>query len=71
MVFYFVAEDLEEIYSKLSHIPHYNIYKKEQVPDRLVYRDNVRIGPLVMFGDVGFELFKTGRKKFDWANWSK
>ena len=62
---------MDEIYNKLKKVPNYNIYKKDEVPDRLNYKNNVRIGPLVMFGNVGYEIFKTGRAKFDWNSWSK
>ncbi len=65
------ANDTEEIYQALKNVPHYNIYRHDEVPARLNYRDNLRIGPLVMFGDVGYETFRTGRKKFDWNSWSK
>lgn len=71
MCFTITAKDTDLIYNALKDIPNYNIYKREQVPKRLNYMNNVRIGPLVMFGDVGYETFRTNRKKFDWENWSK
>lgn len=36
---------------------------------RLNYKNNIRIGKLVMYGDVGYEIFKKNRSQFDWSRW--
>lgn len=66
-----IAKDTDEIYKALKNIPHYNVYKKEDIPSHLIYKNNVRIGPIIMYGDVGYEIFRTNRTKFDWDHWSK
>jgi hypothetical protein len=54
----------------LKKIPHYNAYRKSEIPERFVYRDNVRIGPIIFFGDVGYETFRENKEKFNWKDWS-
>lgn len=61
---------LDFIYNSLKNIPHYNVFKQDQVPARFNYRHNHRIGPIVMFGDVGYETFRANRSKFNWKSWS-
>lgn len=62
--------DLDFIYNSLKNIPNYNVFKHDQMPDRFNYKQNERIGPIVMFGDVGYETFKTNRSRFNWKSWS-
>lgn len=62
--------NLELIYNNLKNIPHYNVFKHDQIPSRFNYRHNGRIGPIVMFGDVGYETFRANRSRFNWKSWS-
>ena len=71
MHFNLKEKDEEEIYNALKKIPHYNVYRKKDVPNRLNYKNNVRIGPIVMYGDIGYEIFRANRSRFDWDNWRK
>ena len=71
LIFKYQVEDTESIYEALKTVPNYEIYRKNEVPDRFHYRLNSRIGPLVMFPDVGYEIFRSNREKFDWSHWSK
>ncbi len=34
-------------------------------------QNNVRIGPIVMYGDIGYEIFRANWSRFDWDNWRK
>ncbi len=67
----FEANDEDEIYNSLKNIKNYNVFKKADILKRLNYRENIRIGPIVMYGDVGYEMFRKGKENFDWKNWSK
>jgi hypothetical protein len=71
MSLFILANDEEEIYQALKKVPNYNVYRKNEVPDRLNYKNNNRIGPIVMFGDVGYEIFRQNKEKFNWNSWSK
>jgi tellurite resistance-related uncharacterized protein len=71
MSLFILANDEEEIYQALKKVPNYNVYRKNEVPDRLNYKHNNRIGPIVMFGDVGYEIFRQNKEKFNWNSWSK
>jgi len=62
-------KDEDYIYYSLKNIPHYNVYRKNEVPERLNFRNNPRIGPIVMFGDVGYETFTKNKEKFNWNGW--
>ena len=70
ILFKIIDSDEDSIHDSLKKIPHYNVFRKDQVLERLNYRNNIRIGKLVMYGDVGYEIFKENREKFDWTKWS-
>jgi predicted AlkP superfamily pyrophosphatase or phosphodiesterase len=36
--------DINRIYTNLSVIPNYEVYKKSQIPDEYHYKSNIRIG---------------------------
>jgi predicted AlkP superfamily pyrophosphatase or phosphodiesterase len=36
--------DIDRIYTNLSMIPNYEVYKKSQIPDEYHYKSNIRIG---------------------------
>ncbi|CAF1031782.1 unnamed protein product [Brachionus calyciflorus] len=62
-------KNLDFIYESLKQIPNYNVFKRDQVPERFNYKQNERIGPIVMFGDVGYETFRANRSQFNWKSW--
>ncbi|XP_029455034.1 ectonucleotide pyrophosphatase/phosphodiesterase family member 7 isoform X2 [Rhinatrema bivittatum] len=46
---------LEQVYQALKNgHPHLNVYKKEELPERLHYTKSPRIPPLVLYGDPGY-----------------
>lgn len=46
---------LEEIYQALAAKPeHYTVYRREEMPERLHFRDNRRIPPIVIIADEGW-----------------
>ena len=63
--------DEQEIYDALRRVPNYKVFRRAQVPLRLHYSRNIRIGPLVMYGNTGYEIFEANRSKFDWSKWSE
>lgn len=38
------AKYIDQIYTNLSAIPNYEVYKKNQIPDVYHYKNNVRVG---------------------------
>lgn len=48
------AELVEKIRAK--HIPHLQVYLREEVPEELHYRDNPRIPPVVLIADAGWNI---------------
>lgn len=46
----------DEIYNKLSNIPHLKVYKKADIPDEFHYKNNRRIQPLLLVTDDGYSL---------------
>ena len=49
----------EELYAKLTAVKpeHYAVYRREEVPERLHYRNNRRIPPIVMIAEEGWLIF--------------
>ncbi|XP_073444198.1 ectonucleotide pyrophosphatase/phosphodiesterase family member 7 isoform X2 [Dendrobates tinctorius] len=58
--------NLEKVYQALKggH-PKLNVYKKEEVPDRLHYSNNERITPLVLFGEPGYVIHSYAKFQFN------
>ena len=49
---------------RAKHIPHLHVYLREEVPERLHYRDNPRIPPVVLIADEGWNI----ETKIGWPN---
>ena len=43
-IFVHNQENIDRIYTNLSAIPHYEVYRKSQIPNEYHYKDNIRIG---------------------------
>ncbi|MGB3544912.1 ectonucleotide pyrophosphatase/phosphodiesterase [Rubrivirga sp.] len=56
-------QDADAIVAALDALPHVRAFRKEDVPARLRYRDNVRIPPVVVLLDEGWTL--TSRDYFE------
>ncbi|XP_008426673.1 bis(5'-adenosyl)-triphosphatase enpp4 [Poecilia reticulata] len=55
--------DSESVFSLLSKChPHMTAYMKKSIPDRLHYRNNVRIQPILLIADEGWTIVKRGNK---------
>jgi len=51
------ATDLEYVYKTLSNIENIEVYKKEDIPERLHYKNNVRIGDIVIITRLGYGVY--------------
>lgn len=48
---------LDEVYEALNHAhPNMTVYKKEQIPERLHYKHNSKIQPILAVADKGWEI---------------
>lgn len=61
--------DTDALYTALKKIPNYNVYRHDEIPVRLDYMNNVRTGPIVMYGQNGYEIF-TSNTSFNWKSWN-
>ncbi|CAF1160576.1 unnamed protein product [Rotaria sordida] len=50
--------DIDDIFKNLSQIPHTQIYKQQDIPIRYHYKNNLRIGDLIIIVDPGYELHR-------------
>lgn len=55
-------ERAREVYDGLKRAPHLQVFWKEEVPDRLRFRDHYRIPPLLAVADAGWVI--TTRERF-------
>jgi predicted AlkP superfamily pyrophosphatase or phosphodiesterase len=54
----------DDVYRRLhGRIPHVSIYRKTEIPDRLRYRDNPRIPPIVGIAEVGWTVTSHARQQ--------
>lgn len=54
-------QDKESVFALLKNChPHMTAYLKESIPERLHYRNNDRVQPIVLMADEGWTIVKTG-----------
>lgn len=58
---FFVFTDSKDVYKKLSNCNvHMKAYMKAAIPDRLYYRNNKRIQPIILMADEGWTIVQQG-----------
>jgi predicted AlkP superfamily pyrophosphatase or phosphodiesterase len=51
------VEDVDEVYGRLAGAhPHLSVYRKEEIPERLHYRDSPRVAPIIALADEGWRV---------------
>ncbi|KAM4695279.1 ectonucleotide pyrophosphatase/phosphodiesterase family member 5 [Discoglossus pictus] len=59
----------EQVYQALLHAhPNMTVYKKEDIPDRFHYKHNVRIQPIIIIADVGWQILQKKSDTFLWGD---
>lgn len=54
---------VETVFSRLNKChPHMKAYLKKAIPDRLHYRNNVRVQPIILIADEGWTIVQQGNK---------
>ncbi|CAF4541370.1 unnamed protein product, partial [Didymodactylos carnosus] len=48
--------DIDRIYKNLSNILNFEVYKKDAIPEQYHYKNNVRIGDIMIVGKPGYEI---------------
>lgn len=56
-ILYFKASDIEYVYKQLKSVKDMDIYKKADIPDNLNYKNNVRIGDLLIVANLGHAIY--------------
>jgi len=51
------VSDIEYVYRTLKTIPHVDVYKKNEVPQELRYKNNVRVGDIVLATHIGYAVY--------------
>lgn len=44
----------DEIFSKINNLPHTTCWKKEDIPNRLNYKDGTRVAPIICSSEIGW-----------------
>ncbi|KAI8879406.1 Phosphodiest-domain-containing protein [Backusella circina FSU 941] len=55
-----------EVYTETHPNPHFQFYKREDIPERYHYKSTERIAPIIMIPDVGYAIIET--KDYDVAS---
>ncbi|KAK7893615.1 hypothetical protein WMY93_022767 [Mugilogobius chulae] len=56
-------QDTQTVYNLLKNChPHMTAYLKESIPERLHYRNNHRVQPIILIADEGWTIVQTGKK---------
>jgi hypothetical protein len=57
---------LPYVYRTLKSIPSIDVYKRGEIPEHLNYRENIRLGHLVIVTHIGHAVYITNQT-VDWA----
>jgi predicted AlkP superfamily pyrophosphatase or phosphodiesterase len=60
------GEHNADVLARLKTIPHLTVYRKQDVPARLHFRDNDRIPPIIAIADPGWRIISHGNKPETW-----
>lgn len=54
--YYAPGADMQEVYNKLSKVHLWTLYRKQEIPDRLHFRDNPRIPLILAIANEGYQI---------------
>lgn len=63
--------DIDYVYNSMKKINNLDVFKKEEIPDGLHYKSNVRIGDIVIVAKLGYTIWKEPNPDVDWKITSK
>lgn len=58
--------DLDYVYSTLKKIENIDVYKKEEIPDELHYKNNVRVGDILLVAHINHSIY-INNQSIDWS----
>lgn len=61
-----IDSDIEYVYKTLKNVANVDVYKKNDIPESLHYKNNVRIGNLIVVTKIGYALYITNQT----VNWT-
>ena len=65
---YLEESDLEMVYNKLQLIENAMVYKKAEIPDSFHYKNNVRVGDILLVAKLGYQiLIDKSKDTIDWS----
>lgn len=59
---------MQDIYQKLKNVQNMDVYKKEDIPESLNYKKNVRTGDLLLVAHLGYVIFLNSSESINWTN---
>lgn len=62
--------DIDYVYKTLHKVDNIEIYKKKDIPEHLHYKENVRIGDLVIITKIGYGVY-INKQNINWTINSK
>lgn len=63
-ILFILVNDLDDVYKNLTRIPHTQIYTQQNILPRYHYKNNSRIGNLIIIVDPGYELHRNSFRMF-------
>lgn len=57
--------DLDYVYKTLKTVKHIDVYKRDEIPDDLKYKHNVRLGDIIIVTHIGYALY-INNQTVDW-----
>ena len=61
---------LNDVYSALAKVPNIDVYKRDQIPDYLHYKNNDRVGDMIIATNIGYTTY-VRTQDIDWTQNSK
>lgn len=57
LIFFFKESDLNRVYKSLRQVPHIQVFRRNEFPEELHYKNNPRFGDLLVVAELGYSIY--------------
>jgi len=63
------VSNLDDVYSKLKKAVHLDVYKRNEIPDLFHYKNNKRVGDILIAAKLGYTVYLTNNSTYKLRNY--
>jgi hypothetical protein len=61
------GNQIDKVYQALKTVDNLIVYKKHDIPDSLNYKQNVRVGDILLIAKLGYTIHLTQAETINWS----